>query len=122
MGVIWENSFGVFVLVTLVLGGGAAWMSGRAMAAGWRPWWHSALWMLVLGAAARFIHFALFGGTLLSPWFYLVDTAIFIAIAALGHRYTRGRQMARQYGWLVEKTSPFTWRHRAAGGTPPAGG
>ncbi len=40
--------FGVFLLVTVVLGGGAAWLAGRAIAATWRPWWH----VVVLHAAA----------------------------------------------------------------------
>ena len=57
-----EDSFGVFLLVTVVLGGGAAWLSGRAIAATWRPWWQVPLYMLILGAAVRFFHFALFDG------------------------------------------------------------
>ena len=30
-----ENSFGVFLMVTVVLGGGAAWLAGRAVAIAW---------------------------------------------------------------------------------------
>ncbi|MDC7789221.1 hypothetical protein PQJ75_17715 [Rhodoplanes sp. TEM] len=101
-----ENSFGVFLLVTVVLGGAGAWLSGRAIARIWRPWWTAALAMLVLGFAVRFVHFALFDGTLLSPWFYAVDTAILIAIALLGFRTTRRRQMARQYGFLLAPSAP----------------
>lgn len=97
-----ENSFGVFLLVTLVLGGAGAWLSGRAIALTWRPWWMAALAMLLLGAAVRFVHFALFDGTLVSPYFYAVDGAILIVIALAGFRATRRRQMARQYGFLVE--------------------
>src|SRR5882672_6023721 len=55
-----ERSLGVFLLVTVAMGGGAAWLAGRAIASAWRPWWHVALYMLVLGLAVRFIHFALF--------------------------------------------------------------
>ena len=32
------DSLGSFLLVTLAMGGGAAWLSGRAIAATWRPW------------------------------------------------------------------------------------
>lgn len=96
-----EESFGVFLLVTLLLGGAGAWMSGRAIARTWRPWWTVALYMLVLGLAVRFVHFALFEGTLLSPWYYTVDTAILIAVGLFGFRATRRRQMARQYGFLI---------------------
>ncbi|MFT7958338.1 DUF6867 family protein, partial [Salmonella enterica subsp. enterica serovar Typhimurium] len=87
--ILWENSFGVFLLVTVILAGGAAWASGRAIARSWQPWWHAGLWMLLLGAATRFIHFSLYGGTLLSLHFYVTDTLILILISAAGHRFTR---------------------------------
>jgi hypothetical protein len=115
MGILWETTFGVFLLVTVALAGGAAWMSGRAMALNWRPWWHAALWMLLLGGAARFIHFSLFNGTLLSIQYYLVDTIVLIIIAAIAHRVTNVRLMSRQYSWLFERASPFGWRRRANG-------
>ena len=67
-----EDSFGVFLLVTLVLGGGAATLAGRAIAATWRPWWQVVVYALILGGAVRFIHFALFDGTLLSAYYYAV--------------------------------------------------
>ena len=39
MGIIYEeNSLLVFIFVTLILGGGAAWISGRSTAQMWRPW------------------------------------------------------------------------------------
>jgi hypothetical protein len=95
-----EGSLGVFLLVTVVLGGGTAWLSGRAIAQTWRPWWSVVAYMLVLGAVVRFFHFALFGGTLLSPHFYAVDTAIAFLFGVAGFRITRARQMTRQYGFL----------------------
>ena len=70
-----RNSFFVFVLVTIILGGGAAFLSGRAIAGTWRPWWQVAAYMLVLGGAVRFFHMALFEGALLSLHYYVVDTA-----------------------------------------------
>jgi len=95
-----SDNAGPFLLVTVVLGGGAAWQAGRAIAQTWRPWWQAVLYMFLLGAAVRFIHFALFDGTLLSLGAYGLDTAVAIGFAALGFRITRGRQMARQYGFL----------------------
>jgi hypothetical protein len=97
-----ENSFGVFLLVSVAMGGGAAWLSGRALALTWRPRWHVFIYMAVLGLVVRFLHSALFGGTLLSPHYYLVDTAICLGFAWAGFRTTRTRQMARQYGWLSQ--------------------
>jgi hypothetical protein len=94
------DNAGPFLLVTVVLGGGSAWLAGRAIAQTWRPWWQGMLYMFILGAAVRFIHFALFDGTLLSLPAYGGDTAVAIAFAATGFRVTRTRQMARQYGFL----------------------
>jgi hypothetical protein len=94
------DNAGPFLLVTVVLGGGAAWQAGRAVAQTWRPWWQGMLYMFILGAAVRFIHFALFDGTLLSLPAYGLDTAVAIGCAGLGFRTTRARQMARQYGFL----------------------
>ena len=48
-----EDSFGVFLLVSVLLGGGAAWLAGRAIAATWRPRWQVACYMLILGLAVR---------------------------------------------------------------------
>src|SRR5499426_2143208 len=95
-----EDSFGIFLLVSGVMGGGAAWLSGRAIAATWRPWWHIVAYMLILAAAVRFIHFALFEGTLLSPHYYLVDAAFCMLFGFLGFRVTRAGQMATRYRFL----------------------
>lgn len=112
MSIIWENSFWVFLLVTVIVGGGAAWMSGRAIALTWRPMRQIVIYMLLLASAVRFLHFALYEGTLLSLQFYLVDLAVLLALCWLGHRVTRTKQMATQYHWLYEKVSPLTWRER----------
>jgi hypothetical protein len=95
---------GPFLLVTIVLGGGAAFIAGRAVAQTWRPWWQGVVYMLILGAAVRFIHYALFDGAFTSIPAYALDTAIVIAFFAAGFRAMRTRQMARQYGFL--RTAP----------------
>ena len=115
MGLLWEDSFAVFFFVTIVLAGGAAWMSGRAVARSWEPYWQAGAWMLLLGAAARFIHFSLFGGSLLSVHYYVVDTLILMGIAWLGHRVTLARLMTRQYRFVYESSSILGWRARAGG-------
>ncbi len=91
---------GPFLLVTVILGGGAAFIAGRAVAQTWRPWRQGVLYMLILGAAVRFIHFALFDGALTSLPGYLLDTAVVTAFFAAGFRTMRAGQMARQYGFL----------------------
>ncbi|MCB1548521.1 MAG: hypothetical protein KDJ41_11910 [Hyphomicrobiaceae bacterium] len=115
MSLIWENSIWQYLILTLLLGGGAAWMAGRGLALVWKPFLRVAFYMLLLGAAIRFLHFALLDGTLLSLHYYIVDTATLIVAAGLGFRTTRVQQMARQYYWLYEATSPLTWRERNTG-------
>ena len=100
-------------LVTGVIGGGAAWLAGRAIAMTWRPFWHVIVYMLLLGCAVRFVHFALFEGTLLSLASYGADTLYLLIVSALGWRMTRAAQMATQYYWLYERTGPLTWRPKS---------
>ena len=100
------------LLVTGVIGGGAAWLTGRAIAQTWRPFWHLVIYTALLGGAVRFVHFALFEGTLLSPASYGADTLYLLVIAALSWRMARAGQMATQYYWLYERTGPLTWRMR----------
>ncbi|HEY1980428.1 MAG TPA: hypothetical protein VGH13_10100 [Xanthobacteraceae bacterium] len=107
-----EGSLGIFVLVSIVLGGGAAWLAGRAIATTWRMRWQVVAYMLILGAAVRFIHFALFGGTLLSLHYYAVDTAICMAFGFAGFQAARATQMTSQYRWINALNGPFRWRRR----------
>ncbi len=108
-----EGSFGVFILVTIILGGVAAALAGRAVATTWRPWWHVVLYMLILGAGVRFIHYAVFQGTLLSLHYYLVDTAVCLAAGFIGFRAERTRQMVTQYRWINRPGGPMRWRRTA---------
>ena len=107
-----EDSLSVFLLVTVVLGGGAAALAGRAVALTWRPWWQVVLYMLMLGAAVRFIHFALFGGTLLSIHYYAVDTLVCMAFGFAGFQAARARRMVAQYPWINEPDGPLRWRRK----------
>jgi hypothetical protein len=107
-----EGSFGVFLLVTVILGGGAAALAGRAIAVTWRPWWQIVLYVLILGGAVRFIHFALFGGTLLSPHYYAVDTAICLVFGLVGFQAARAAQMVTQYRWINQPNGPLRWRRK----------
>jgi hypothetical protein len=114
-GILYEEpSVWLFLLVTCLMGGWAAWMTGRAVALTWGPYWQCVLYLALLAWAVRFIHFALFDGTLLSLRYYLVDALVVIAIGSIGYRFTRARQMTTQYHWLYERTGPLTWRERQA--------
>jgi hypothetical protein len=111
MGTFYSGeSITAVILVTFILGGGAAWLSGRAVANAWQPIRQVIITACLLGAAARFIHYALFDGTLLSGASYGCDTLIFLVVGALAWRATRAAQMARQYPWLYVRNGPFGWR------------
>ena len=114
-GILYEEpSFGLFLLITVIMGGWAAWMTGRAIALTWRAYWNLILYLVVLGLAVRFIHFALFQGTLLSVHYYAMDTIVLLIVGTLGFRYYRARQMTTQYRWMYERTGLFTWKDKAA--------
>jgi hypothetical protein len=105
---LWEVSLFEFVRVTVILGGGAAWLTGRATARTWSPWWTLVFYVVLLTIALRFIHFALFEGTFFLPlsdfgtalYFAAVDFVVLLIAAAAGRQVTRAGQMARQYGFL----------------------
>jgi hypothetical protein len=107
-----EDSLGVFLLVTVVLGGGAAILAGRAVALTWRPWWQLFVYMLMLGAAVRFIHFALFDGTLLSIHYYAVDSVVCLAFGFAGFQAARASRMVGQYPWINEADGLLRWRRK----------
>lgn len=107
-----ESSIWLFLLVSVIMGGAAAWATGKSLAQTWRPFWQLVPYMFALGLAVRFIHFALFEGHLLTLQFYLVDTAILLVAGSLGFRYRRAQQMTTQYRWLYERTGPFSWREK----------
>ncbi len=112
MGILWENSFGVFFFLTLVIGGCAASMTGRAVAITWRPLYQLIWFMFLLACAVRFLHYGLFDETLTALRYLLVTFAYLSIVALTGWRLTRTNQMVRQYPWLYEKVTPFTWRSR----------
>jgi len=104
-----QNIFYQELFISCLLGGGAAWMTGRACALIWRPFFIAALYMLPLGGVVRYIHYVIFQASLTSLPAYLLDTSLLLIFCALGFRVTKVRLMVRQYGWLYKKTSPFTW-------------
>jgi hypothetical protein len=114
-----EQSLGVFLLVTVGMGGGAAWLAGRAIAATWRPRWQIAVYMVPLSLAVRFLHFALFESAFVSLHYYLVDYAVCLAFGLLGFRLMRVSQMVSRYKWLNERAGLFHWRRRDQTPTPP---
>jgi hypothetical protein len=93
------NGFWVFVLCTVVLGAGAAYVTGKAIADTWRPYWHIIMYALALTLVVRFMHYALFDEVMVSLGNFIVDAAVLVPAAMLGHAVARRRQMATQYSW-----------------------
>jgi hypothetical protein len=112
MALLWEVSAWEFVFVTVILAGGAAFLTGRAVARAWEGEGRLVFYMVLLAAATRFIHFALFGGSLLSLQYYLVDFAVITVIAILGKRITRAKQMSRQYSFEYVRNSALSWARK----------
>jgi hypothetical protein len=102
-------------VVTLAFGSAGAWLTGRAFARVWRPWWVAALWMVPLAGAVRFFQVALFRGTWAAAGDAAVVLAVLVLAAAAGHRRTRARQMTSRYGWLYRPAGPLGWRSRPGG-------
>lgn len=91
-----------FVALTLILGCAGAFVTGRAMAQTWRSQWKGVGYMLPLGAAVRFLHYALFQ----EPTNFAQGLLCFVtlALAALGgFAVARRNQMRRQYPWVAAR-------------------
>lgn len=108
IGVSWP----VFIGLTVILFGGASFMTGQATAKSWRPISTLVFYILLLGIGNRFLVFALFEGPLLSLTGYAVHTAVLMVIGLAAHQMTKARKMVAQYPWLYERSGPFGWRER----------
>jgi hypothetical protein len=93
----------VFLGISVILGGLAAFSTGRALARNWRPLWLALAYCLPLAAAMRFLHYALFEERLLSAQGYALDFLVAAGFAWLGFKLTRGSQMKKHYHWIGAK-------------------
>ncbi|MBM3483602.1 MAG: hypothetical protein FJX66_09890 [Alphaproteobacteria bacterium] len=90
----------VFLGVTVLLAGGAAWLMGQTLGRFWRPYWQALIYALLLGLGDRFIIYALFDGELLSPTGFVIDLAVITGIVSAAYWFTWARTARRQYPWL----------------------
>jgi hypothetical protein len=97
-------------LVVIVIGLAMAFASGRAIASTWRPYSNVPVYVFVLTAAERFLHYALAGQQLLSIQFYLISFVLLLIVASLGYRRMRAQQMVTQYSWLYTSTGSLSWK------------
>lgn len=114
-GLFFETDTGVrYVLRLLVLlvGFWTAWRTGKAVAEGWQGYATVVVYTLALACVMRFLHYALFAGPFISPFYYVIDFALLLVFSSLSFRRRRTTQMVDNYYWLYERTSPFSWKDR----------
>lgn len=123
MTVPYDTSLTAFLIITLTIGGGAAFMTGRAVASTWQPLWKAIAYTGLLAAAVRFLHYALAGGTAPATLatsaaptligYYVVDGIVLVLITMLAYRITLASRMVAQYPWLYRRTGLFGWEEIA---------
>jgi hypothetical protein len=119
MSLLIEHNFPMFLVLVLILGGGAAFLAGRAVASGWQPLSQLIAYMFPFTAGIRFLQYALFNdeklGTpnLTSGYYFITDFVILMLFAWAGYQSTKATKMVGQYPWLYEKTGLFGWRSKS---------
>ncbi len=104
------SRYPVFVGLTVVIMGAIAFMTGRAVAATWRPVWQAVLYCFLLGLLDRFLTWGLFGGRGLLVSGFIIDTAVLIGIGLIAYRLSFVTKMVTQYPWLFERTCFWSYR------------
>ena len=112
MTAILGTSLGVFIGLTVIISGGAAIMTGRALADGWKPAWMVVAACFGLALGDRFLVYALFEGELLSLSGFLTHGVVILALALLAWRITAVHKMVNQYPWRYERVSLFAYREK----------
>lgn len=105
----------VFIFMTIVLFGFAAFMTGQALANGWQPMWKVVPYGVMMAAGNRFLIFALFDGELLSFTGFFIASVVLVVMTAASQRMVQARKMVSQYPWLYESAGLFHWRQRGSG-------
>lgn len=109
----------LFLILTVIIMGGAGWLTGKAVAGGWRPLRQAIAGCVALGLFDRFLVYALFKGPLLSLPGFLLDAGVIVAIGAVAWRVTQAHKMVTQYPWLYRRAGPFAWRDQGAPAAQP---
>lgn len=101
-----------FLILTIAFGGWCARSAGRSYAEGWRPAYWLPLIMLPLAASIRFLHYALFEGSLLSMQYFLSDYSVVLVFATWGYLTRRSELMAGLYPFAYRRYGLIAWRDR----------
>ena len=103
---------GPYFAVTVVVFGGAAFLTGRALAQNWRPAWQILPAAALLAAGDRFLLHTLYGAEFAGFVGFSIAVAILAAIAAIAYYFIRAHRMVQQYPWLYERRGPFGWHQK----------
>ena len=106
------GDIGSFFAMTVVLFGGAAFLTGQTLAQSWRPGWQILPAALLLAAADRFLLYALFAAELVSLSGFLIAAVMLGAILLGAYYLTRARKMVKQYPWLYKRRGLFGWHEK----------
>lgn len=106
---------GVFIGLTVVLAGGAALLTGRAIAQNWKPAWQVVLACIGLALADRFLVFALFDGELLSLYGFLVHYIVILILGLVAWQTARVAKLVNQYPWRYQRSSLFGYVEKSDG-------
>jgi ABC-type uncharacterized transport system permease subunit len=99
----------VFFGLTVILVGGAAILTGRAVANNWKPAWQVVAACFGLALADRFLTYALFQGELLSILGLLVSFLVLTAMGLAAWQMAKVAKLVGQYPWRYRRTSPFAY-------------
>lgn len=102
----------VLRVMVMFIGFWTAWRTGRAVADGWQSYGTVVFYTFGLALVMRFLHYSLFSGPFISPFYYVIDLVTLLVFALAGFQSRRAEQMAVNYYWLYEKTSYFSWKKK----------
>ena len=105
----------IYVMLTCVLFGLTAFLTGQAVAEKWLSAWALVPAALGLAVGARFLTFALFNAPLLHLPGFLAQFVYLLAVAFVAWRLTLAYRMVAQYPWLYERAGLFGWREKGHG-------
>jgi hypothetical protein len=109
VGIIYETSAIHFLIFTILIGGAAAFQTGRAVAQTWQPIWYILPYAVLLASTVRFLHYAVLQQTLLSLHYFIVDFFALTLASSLGWRLKRAKQMITQYSWSYQRVGALGW-------------
>jgi branched-chain amino acid transport system ATP-binding protein len=97
----------IFIGLTVIMVGGAAILTGRAVANNWKPAWQVVAAAFGLALADRFLTYALFQGELVNLWGIFVHFLVLAGMGLAAWRIAKVGKLVSQYPWRYRRTSPF---------------